>query len=131
MEISRIMELKFQGFCCSQIIMQMGLEGMGRENDDLIAAMAGLCDGMRRGNVCGTLSAAFCLLHLIDGKQAGRLCDELYDWFEDSYGSVECDAILGGNPLNKAAICGDLVENTYKKLAEMLEENDIPFQRAS
>ena len=31
--------------------MQLGLEGMGRENEDLIAAMAGLCDGMHRGDM--------------------------------------------------------------------------------
>ncbi|NLT48873.1 MAG: C_GCAxxG_C_C family protein [Clostridiales bacterium] len=128
MEISRIKELKFQGYCCSQIIMQMGLEGTGRENDDLIAAMAGLCDGMHRGKVCGTLSSAICLLYLVAGNQAGRLCDELYEWFEDSYGSVECDTILKGNPINKAAICGDLVESTYLKLVEMFEDNNIDFQ---
>jgi hypothetical protein len=57
-----------------------------------------------------------------------ELCDELYEWFEDSYGSVECDTILKGNPINKAAICGDLVESTYLKLVEMFEDNNIDFQ---
>ena len=130
MEISRIMELKLQGYCCSQIIMQLGLEGMGRENEDLIAAMAGLCDGMHRGGTCGTISAAVCLLYLIDREQAGFLCDELFDWFEDSFGSTECDELIESSPLKKAAVCGGLVENTYLKLTEMFEDHNIPFQKA-
>jgi hypothetical protein len=128
MEISRIMELKLQGYCCSQIIMQMGLEGLGRENEDLITAMEGLCGGMHRGSICGTLSAALCLLYLVDKERAEEWSNELFDWFEDSFGSAECDVLIDGNPLNRAVICGNLVENTYLKLVEMFEDNNIDFQ---
>lgn len=128
MGIAKIMELKLKGYCCSQIIMQMGLEAIGKENDDLILAMKGLCDGMRHGEICGTLSSAICLLYLVDSDRAENLSDELYDWFEDSYGSTGCEEILEGNPLNKSIICGGLVENTYLKLTEMFLDNDIPFK---
>lgn len=131
MDVVRIMEYKLQGYCCSQIIMKMGLDGLGKENDDLIAAMAGLCDGVHRGEICGTLSAAICLLYLIDKDLAENNCDDLYDWFEDSFGSAVCEKILSGDPLNKAVICGGIVENTYLKLVEILEDNGIPFDPIS
>lgn len=131
MNIARIMELKYQGYCCSQIIMQMGLEGIGKENEDLITAMKGLCDGVYCGEICGTLSAASCLLYLIGKDQAGELYDELRDWFLECYGSLKCNDIIEGNPLKKSVICGDLVENTYLKLAEMFEDRGIPFQAIS
>ncbi|GAB1475679.1 C-GCAxxG-C-C family protein [Bacillota bacterium] len=127
MNIPRIMELKMSGLCCSQIIMKMGLEGLGRGNEDLIKAMAGLCDGMHKGSTCGTISAAVCLLYMIDKEKAGRLADEIWDWFEDSFGSTECNTLIEGNPLKKTQICGDLVENTYLKLLEIFEDNNIAF----
>jgi hypothetical protein len=128
MAMDRIMELKFQGYCCSQIIMQMGLDGIGKENEDLIKAMAGLCDGVHKGEICGTLSAAICLLYLIDKTEAANLQDEIYDWFEDSFGSVKCEELIKGNPLNKAVVCGGLVENTYLKLVEMLGAHRVDFE---
>ncbi|MDD2214998.1 MAG: C-GCAxxG-C-C family protein [Eubacteriales bacterium] len=129
MDIFRIMELKFKGYCCSQMIMQMGLEGLGKENIDLVDAMAGLCDGMHRGKTCGTLSASFCLLYLADKRQADTMCDELHDWFEELFGNTECDILLEGNPLNKAVLCKEIVEGTYLKLVDMFESYDIEFRR--
>jgi hypothetical protein len=35
---TRISELSRQGYCCSQIIMKLGLEKIEKENQDLIAA---------------------------------------------------------------------------------------------
>ena len=129
MGVPRILELKLQGYCCSQIIMQMGLEGLGRENEDLITAMEGLCGGMHRGSICGTLSAAVCLLYLVDKEKAEDLSNQLFDWFEESFGSADCHVIIGENPMNKALICGNIMENTYLKLLEMFEDNDIDFYR--
>ena len=129
MDIFRIMELKFKGYCCSQIIMQMGLEGLGKENIELVDAMAGLCHGMHSGKTCGTLSAAFCLMYLADKRQANTMCNELYDWFEELFGSTECDILLEGNPLNKAVLCKEIVEGTYLRLVDMFEFYDIEFQR--
>ena len=52
-----ILDLKLKGYCCSQMIMEMGLRRLEKENEDLVSAMAGLCDGMWSGRVCGILSA--------------------------------------------------------------------------
>ena len=66
----KIFTLKMNGYCCSQIIMEIGLELMDRENPDLVEAMAGLCDGAKCGRICGVVSAANCLMYLADAKNA-------------------------------------------------------------
>lgn len=121
----RIFELKMNGYCCSQIIMQMGLDHMGKENPDLIAAMRGLCNGLQEGKVCGTLSAAACLLFLADPERAAtRLNLELLEWFYDAFGAIDCEELLEGDPMNKVAKCPMIVESTYKKVVELLEWED-------
>ncbi|MDY3954018.1 MAG: C-GCAxxG-C-C family protein [Anaerovoracaceae bacterium] len=122
----KIIDLKLQGNCCSQIIMQMGMDAMGKEkNPDLIAAMAGLCGGLHRGKVCGILTAAACLLYMRNPEEAGQgQNEELLDWFEDEFGSLDCDELLEGNPLNKAEKCPAMMDATYKKLQEMLGWED-------
>lgn len=121
----RIFELRMNGYCCSQIIMQMGLLHVRKENPDLIAAMKGLCNGLQEGKVCGTLSAAACLLFLADPEGAAlRLNLELLEWFYDSFEAYDCEELLAGNPMNKIAKCPMIVEETYKKIAELLEWED-------
>ena len=41
-DLFRMMELRRQGFRCSQIIMALGLEAGGKDNPDVIRAMTGL-----------------------------------------------------------------------------------------
>ena len=118
----KLFTLKMNGYCCSQIVMQIGLEQLGRENEDLVEAMAGLCDGAKCGSICGAASAAVCLLYLADGKMAEReLIQEYYDWFEDAFGALECDEILGDDPMAKLEKCPMIVESTLLKLEELLE----------
>ena len=118
----RIFELRMKGYCCSQIIMELGLMQMEKENPDLIAAMAGLCNGLQEGKLCGTLSAACCLLYLADPEEAAlRLNTELIDWFQDAFGSLDCEELLEGSSRNKMEKCPLIVENTYKKLEELLD----------
>ena len=66
----KIFTLKMQNYCCSQIVMAIGLEKLGIENPQLIEAMAGLCEGVKCGSICGTASAAVCLMYLADAKTA-------------------------------------------------------------
>lgn len=40
-----ILKLAHQGFCCSQIVLQLALDLQGQSNPGLIRAMAGLCHG--------------------------------------------------------------------------------------
>lgn len=117
-----ILDLKLKGYCCSQIIMEMGLRRLGKENEDLVAAMAGLCDGMWHGRTCGILSGASCLLYLADPHEASKchICD-LNDWFLDMFGGIDCDELLRGNPLNRAEKCPMMLEATFAKVAELLD----------
>ena len=117
-----IFDLKLKGYCCSQIIMQMGLARMEKVNEDLVAAMAGLCDGLWQGKVCGTLSAAICLLYLADPYESGKAhARDMYEWFEDAFGAVDCDDILEGKPLMKTQKCPMIVESAFTKIMELLE----------
>lgn len=117
-----ILDLRLKGYCCSQIIMAMGLKRLEKENPDLIAAMAGLCDGVKMGSICGIVSAAVCLLHLADPKGAAMgLTEDLTDWFEDAFGSMQCSELIGSNPLSKAEKCPVMLEASFQKLEELLE----------
>jgi hypothetical protein len=126
--VSGIMELRLKGYCCSQIIMEMGLRGFEKENEDLVKSMAGLCGGIHQGKECGCLSSAICLIYLVDQAHPDTLTQEMIDWFFDSYGTTECDALLDGNPLNKTERCGGYIENTYLRLIELFESHGIDFQ---
>ena len=117
-----LFELKLRGYCCSQIIMELGLRKLGKENPDLIKAMAGLCGGMRQGKTCGIVSAAICLLYLADSDEAAQ--DDaagFWDWFEEAFGDTECDALLENNPLNKTEKCPAMLEASFKKVCEILD----------
>lgn len=117
-----ILDLRLRGYCCSQILMEMGLKRLKRENPDLIAAMAGLCDGIKCGSICGILSAGVCLLYLADPKEASMgLSEDLTDWFEDAFGSTECRELIGGNPLSKTEKCPMMLEAAFQKIEELLE----------
>lgn len=117
-----ILDLKLKGYCCSQMIMEMGLRRLEKENADLVSAMAGLCDGMWSGRVCGILSAAICLLYLADPKEASQGgAGELSDWFEDAFSHTDCKALMEGNPLNKVEKCPMMLEATFQKVEELLE----------
>ena len=117
-----IMELKLKGYCCSQIIMSLGLEKMGKQNPDLIAAMRGLCNGVWQGSICGILSAGVCLFHLAAPDDAAfQYAAELSEWFEDAFGNTGCDGLLAGNPLNKAEKCPMMIDATFTKISELME----------
>ena len=114
----RIFELSMQGYCCSQIIMILGLEEIKKDSPDLIAAMNGLCNGLQIGSLCGTLTAAVCFLSLQKADQS--TIENFIDWFNYEYGSLGCDEILDGNPLNRWEKCPVIVEETFEKLKDLL-----------
>ena len=120
-----VVELKLQGYCCSQILMELGLRHLGKDNPDLIAAMAGLCNGLWQGKVCGILSAAICLLYLADADATARFNgNAFHEWFEDAFGSVECDALMENNPINRIEKCPAMLEASYMKICELMEWED-------
>lgn len=116
-----ILELKLRGLCCSQIMMELGLRKLEKENPDLIAAMAALCNGLWQGKTCGILSAALCLLYVADPEAAGDHGEVLREWFEDSFESQDCDALLENNPMNKVEKCPMMLDATFLKVCELLD----------
>jgi len=61
----RIIQLAGKGYCCSQILMLLALEIQGRENPELVRAMAGLCMGTANsGGICGIFTGASCVMAL-------------------------------------------------------------------
>jgi hypothetical protein len=117
----KLFEMKLRGYCCSQIIMALGLERLERENDDLIAAMEAFCNGLDEGKICGTLAAAVSLLFVADARAAkAELREALMDWFYDRFGGYDCDDIVQGNEMNKIAVCPGMIAETYEKIRELL-----------
>jgi hypothetical protein len=127
MEITGIMDLSLKGYCCSQIIMELGLTGLGKRNPDLIQSMEGLCKGVQHGHVCGILSAAICLIYLADKAKAQAMSNDLWDWFLESFNNTECDALVGELE-NAADLCFEMMESTYLKIIELFEQNDVCFE---
>lgn len=129
----RMFQLATQGFCCSQIILILGMDEQGKENPDLIKAMHGLCGGIgRSGKTCGALTGGACLIGLSVGKgtplefghtKINVMINDLLVWFEEAHGSTDCDGILDhsldqGNEY--PVQCGNIVALTYSKVQEIL-----------
>ena len=121
----RILGEKLRGHCCSESIMAMFLEDAGRENDDLIKAMGAFCGGMREYLVCGTLAAAISVI-FVAAESYEQARDEMrpkmMKWFLESYGTYSCEELLDGDETRRLTLCPTIVEETYCKLIEILED---------
>lgn len=120
---NKLFDLNLKGYCCSQMMVEMGMEKMDTKNPDLVAFSAGLCDGMYSDRTCGVLSAGLCLLYMVDPAEAAlSLGRDLIDWFEDAFGSTECADLMGGNKLQgKIEICPNIIAATFEMVSEMLD----------
>ncbi|NLY39910.1 MAG: C_GCAxxG_C_C family protein [Firmicutes bacterium] len=132
LDYARIAELTKKGYCCSQIILQVGLEQAQKEvHPDLIQAAAGLCLGLHSGLDCGILSGAACLIALCLPAEAPELIRELTDWFKSTYelpgGGMSCRDLLAGNEMNRLTRCPKMLLETYDKMVELLEERGFRF----
>ncbi|MCE1252455.1 MAG: C-GCAxxG-C-C family protein [Anaerolineae bacterium] len=133
----RMLELRRQGFYCSQILMKMGLELQGKNNPDLMRVMQSLAGGLGfSGEICGALTGGACLLGLYAGKGLPEeqedprllfMIEDLVKWFKagfgEQYGGITCDRILEDSPKNQMNRCPGLVAGTYQKVKELLVEN--------
>lgn len=132
-----VIRLEKKGYCCSQIMILFMLKSRGRDNPDLVRAMAGLCNGVGySGEICGVLSGGACLLSLCAAKGSDDeapyeglpvILWELTDWFrkrtEGDYGGSKCDEILAKSPDKRA--CATLIVETYEKVRSMLESHNL------
>jgi len=135
----KMMELAGKGFCCSQIMVLLALDEMGRENPDLVRAAAGLCDGLGDcSGPCGVYTGAALALGLYAGKglemeekdeRLPVMLEELRDWFAErtlEYGGITCGNILDGQcGQPDAGRCGGLLGDTHGQLRVILSDNGI------
>jgi len=138
-DLIRMQELRQQGFCCSQILLIMGLDLQGKSNPELIRSVRALCGGLGfTGELCGALTGAACLLGLYAGKgtpneaQDPRLdfmVTDLVSWFKQEYGQqyggIRCENIIAGNSGNMAVRCPVIVAETFRQVKELLIKNEI------
>ncbi len=138
-ELVRMLELAGQGFHCSQILLFLGLDAQGKQNSDLIRAMAGLAGGVGFcGDICGALTGGVCLLALFAGRgtpdeeedpRLNVMINELVEWFtqefSECYGGIHCREILADDPRNQTSRCPQLVTRTYEKVKALLLENEF------
>ena len=124
----RVLENKLMGYCCSQTIMNMCLEDMGWDREErrvLVKSMGAFCGGLHEGLACGTLCAAKAVLFLADedyptAKEGTG--PEIMRWFKERFGHWDCDVLLEGDMGRKQTLCPVIVEDTYIKLRDMLED---------
>ncbi len=136
-DIDKLINLRKQGFYCSQIIMLQGLEQMGKSNPDLIRAMHGLAGGLGfSGELCGALTGGAALLGVYTGKGIPEeqenlhlmfMAEDLVKWFKAEYsekfGGIRCAEILAGNNQNQMIRCPILIIGVLQKVYELLEKN--------
>ncbi len=129
----RMMELGYNGYYCSQILVILALEAQGKENPDLVRAMGGLAHGYgSEEGICGTLTGAACLLGLYAGKGTDDehedemlkyMLNDLKVWFDMTvggrYGGITCEAIMGDRTEIRQR-CGAVVAETYAYVMGLL-----------
>lgn len=131
-----ILKLARQGYCCSQIVLQLALDLQGVENPGLIRAMSGLCHGFSADRAaCGALTGAACLIAYHCGKGTPEeeahdrlplMLSELAAWFTEfgtsRFGGIACsDIVTGGQP--DTSVCGGLVAECFGRAMAILTEN--------
>jgi C_GCAxxG_C_C family probable redox protein len=141
-ESMRMMELGFQGYSCSQILVLLALEAQEKSSPELVRAMSGLLAGMGCGKVCGALTGGCCLLGLYAGKahpnenadeRLQPMLTQFVEWFEHEftslYGGINCAEIVQDDARLRLFRCPEIVRRTFEKLKEILEENNYDLAR--
>jgi hypothetical protein len=49
----------------------------------------------------------------------------LVEWFEGEYGSVECNALTGGDAQKRRELCPGVIRNTYENAVRIMLENGV------
>ncbi len=129
-----------EGYCCSQLLLQLLLNARGEENPGLMRAMQGLCHGIGQSEgPCGLLTGGACVLSYLagkgrDGEEAESmltpLLNEYATWFYErtqTYGGWTCPQVAAGlgsreadGTFNQVA-CGELLADCWDKIGELAE----------
>lgn len=135
----RMLQLSSQGFACAQIMMQLVLDAEEKEDPDLIRTVGALNNGLRDcGLTCGALTGGACVISYYAGQgepdempdpDYDAMTQQLYRWFVEEmgsrYGGITCPALLGEGTRDKLEVCPTVVEETFNKALEILDEHDL------
>jgi hypothetical protein len=135
----RILHHAAQGLCCSQILIQLALEDMGEENVPLVRAMAGLCNGVGIGSICGAASGGACVLALYGAAGGSQdealecyplMLAEFMEWFQQTgplrWGGITCDEIMGeGQGGKELESCGAIIVDVRNRILEILTAHGL------
>jgi hypothetical protein len=140
----RVAQLALQGYRCSHILVQIGLDGQGKSNPDLLGAMSGLAGGLGCGLNCGALAGGCCLIGMYAGMDGDRrddhpslplMLEEYVDWFRDEYtpryGGIDCAQIVQRNPQLRGERCPSLIREAVRKATEILQEHGFELDGRS
>lgn len=125
----RILTYIGHGLHCSQIMMLLSLEMRGLSNPELIRALGGLGGGMFCRRTCGTLTGGCCLLSSFGAKGSPEdeqtfdyepLTEEFLKWFEEEFGSIECQDLVAFERDKILAFCPELIEKSFTKCMEII-----------
>ncbi len=138
-----------EGYCCSQLLMQLVLQGAGHENAQLIRSMQGLCFGLGgTEGPCGLLTGGACVLACFAGKgspdeQAHQgllpMVHEYHQWFiEYSQSNGLCHQVVENlnhilqdsvnNNEHEHIRCGHLLGICWEKILELLENYNVDME---
>ena len=132
-----LLKLSNDEYSCSQLLLQMALDDMGRENPELIRAAGGLVAGLGHcGRICGALTSGACLISYFAGKgtpdevedsRVNEMIAKLVYWFEETfgkkYGGTDCNDLLDGDyESNHLRRCPEILLMTNRKVQEILTE---------
>lgn len=133
----RLAQLSAQGFCCSQILIQLALEDMGVDNPGLVRATAGLCEGSGGGGLCGVATGGACVLALYAARGSvdeepldcyPLLVSHFMDWFRASaadWGGTLCNEIVAVHRGIQPEVCGSILQRARETILGLLSEQDI------
>lgn len=135
----RMLELVKQGFHCSEVLVFMGLDSLGKDNPDLIRSVSALAGGIGfAGEICGALTGGACVVGLNAGRgtpeededpKMKMIIQELVDWFSQkyggTYGGIRCRDITGDDPESVASRCPRILVSVHKKVKSLIQECEV------
>ena len=123
-KIEQAVENFKNGFNCSQAVLDTYCEQFGLDRETAFKIAEGFGSGMRMGEVCGVVTAAFMIIGLKYGnadatdkeskKKTHSLIKDFTKEFKSQNGSVICKDLAGDKSL-----CAKLVQNAAKILEEI------------
>ena len=121
----KALALRAQGCNCCQTVLGSCCEKLGLPAETAYRLGAFFNGGMRRGEVCGAVSAAVMALGLRYGDENNRQCEksrEFIDAFQEAYGALRCYDLIGEDGSGKKTVCPGLILFCVKYLEKEFSE---------